>query len=146
MTELVAAIQLLAEDVESLRVWRQKVINREVLKFIYARKPLLYKKLDKTVLEFLPLEGESRIILSSPILDLVREGNSLAHALSIEHFYDSMVNSGILIAIVEDLQQRLSNGAELEQLSKSDLITSIVGVPEPLIKHAIGTLLFCFQE
>ena len=71
----------------------------------------------------------------------IRRRNVIAHSLTVEAVYAAFNNSAIFSAIKQSLQKKLPKDSNLNQMSKSRLITFLCGVPESLLKHSIGILM-----
>lgn len=137
--------KLVLQKLDSLQKTLQTIKSRDILNSVLLKQPELIKKHEKLRLAFVPGKKYQKNV-TSPLLPLVDEANFLAHDFSVENVYASLNDPEISTAILEVLQTRLSENANLESLPQDDFMTLVAGVPKCLIQQALGRFLSFFFD
>lgn len=117
-----------------------EIRSRDLLNVIHRSKPVFSVENNQPRLIFQSykkLKGEGVSALGM----LIAERNIIAHKLDAGAVYAALDTPDVFSAIKDVLRKQIPN---LKRTSKSDLITLISGVPESLLTHAYGTLIFRF--
>lgn len=129
----------LSQDMKSVKQSLQRIISRNILNIFRFKTLKLFKKKAKFILNFISQNKNEKNHnnFSSLFVFFNQEKHNLIHQFTAENVYTCFFNFENLIVIIEEIQSKFSNDFQLDQMSKSDLITLISEVAKSLLKHAV---------